>query len=302
MGKIRVKTIGDEEQEKVDVKKAQARADAKKAREEAEARRAHSASSEEAEDTTASAKPQTEETKTQDETEKESKTTEQEKVAVETKKQKKEYKKATTKKQQSASYQKAVSLIDKAKTYKLAEALPLLGQMKRAKFDETVELHINTIEKGISGSLTLPHGTGKATRVVIANATVDPKAVDDLIKAIETGKIEFDVLIATPDSMPKLAKVARVLGPRGLMPNPKNGTVTPKPDEVAKKFEGGQFNFKTESKFPILHLAVGKLSFGDEKLSDNIKTAVKAVKTKNIKSMTLKSTMSPGIRLDTATL
>ena len=174
--------------------------------------------------------------------------------------------------------------------------------MKRTKFDETVELHINTIEKGISGSLTLPHGTGKSTRVVIANATTDPNGVDELVKIIETGKIDFDVLIATPDSMSKLARVARVLGPRGLMPNPKSGTVTPKPEEIAKKFEGGQFNFKTESKFPILHLAVGKLSFGDEKLSDNIKTAVKAVKSKNIISMTLKSTMSPGIKIETASL
>lgn len=296
MGKIRVKTIGDEEQEKVDAKKAEARAMAKKAREEAEAR--HATESNVIENVAKQSQ-----TKETDETETVNTEGKQpEKIVTETKKTKKEYKKTSSKKHQSASYKKAASLIDKTKTYKLSEALPLLEKMKRAKFDETVELHINTIEKGISGSLMLPHGTGKATRVVIANATEDPKAVDELIKAIESGKIEFDVLIATPDSMPKLARVARVLGPRGLMPNPKNGTVTPKPDEIAKKFEGGQFNFKTEAKFPLLHLAVGKLSFGDEKLLDNIKTAVKAVKTKNIKSMTLKSTMSPGIRIETATL
>ncbi len=152
--------------------------------------------------------------------------------------------------------------------------------MKRTKFDETVELHINTIETGVSGSLTLPHGTGKATRVTIADVTQDEKAVDDLIKNIEAGKIDFDVLVATPPTMPKLAKVARVLGPRGLMPNPKNGTVTAKPDDIANKFAGGQFNYKTEAKFPILHLAVGKLSFGDKKLEENITTAVKAIKTK----------------------
>jgi large subunit ribosomal protein L1 len=293
MGKIRVKTIGDEEQEKVDAKKAEARAIAKKAREEAEVRRAASEDTTETDLGLSKAKPaeeKTEEVKAE------------EKPATETKKDKKEYKKATPKKHKSASYQKVISLVDKNKTYKLADALPLLEKIKRAKFDETVELHINTIEKGISGSLTLPHGTGKATRVIIANAGVDPKGVDELVKAIESGKIDFDVLIATPDSMSKLARVARVLGPRGLMPNPKNGTVTPKPEEIAKKFEGGQFNFKTEAKFPILHLAVGKLSFGDEKLSDNIKTAVKAVKTKNIKSITLKSTMSPGIKIETASL
>ncbi len=291
MGKIRVKTIGDEEIEKKDLKKTQARSVAKKAREEAEARRA-------AESDVIAIRQLTEK-QSQDEIAT-SPSAPRNDEKKETKKNKKEYKKAAAKKSQSASYQKAATLVDKNKIYKLAEALPLLEKLKRTKFDETVELHINTIEKGISGSLTLPHGTGKATRVVIANATADSKHVDDLIKAIELGKIEFDVLIATPDTMPKLAKVARVLGPRGLMPNPKNGTVTPKPEDIAKKFEGGQFNFKTESKFPILHLAVGKLSFGDKKLSDNITTAIKAVKTKNIKSMTLKSTMSPGIRIETA--
>jgi large subunit ribosomal protein L1 len=279
MGKIRIKTLGDEEQEKVDTKKAQARAEAKKAREEAEARRAAAEGTQEV------------------------KVVEKPVEKEEEPKKKVEIKKATTsKKKKSNSYQKALTLIDKTKTYKLAEALPLLEKMKRTKFDETVELHVNTVEKGISGSLTLPHGTGKATRVIIADVTQDEKAVDDLIKNIESGKIEFDVLVATPSTMPKLAKVARVLGPRGLMPNPKNGTVTPKPEDVAKKFTGGQFNYKTEAKFPILHLSVGKLSFGDKKLEENITTAVKAIQTKNIRSVTLKSTMSPGIKLETASL
>ncbi len=286
MGKIRVKTLGDEEVEKKDLKKAEARAVAKKAREEAEARHAAEAGQ------TANSKEETKEVTEE--------TTEEE--APKAKKDKKGYKKASAKKIKSASYQKIAGLVDVNKKYKLAEALPLLEKLKRAKFDETVELHINTIEKGISGSITLPHGTGKTTRVVIANAAVDAKQVDELIKSIEAGKIDFDVLVATPDSMPKLAKVARVLGPRGLMPNPKNGTVTPKPDEVAKKFAGGQFNFKTEAKFPILHLAVGKISFGDKKLQENITTAVKAIQTKNIKSITLKSTMSPGIKIETANL
>jgi large subunit ribosomal protein L1 len=285
MGKIRVKTIGDEELEKKDLKKAQARAEAKKAREEAEARHAAEAG-------------QTEEKK--EESKAETAHTEDPKAEKEVKKDKKNYKKAGVKKTKSTSYQKVEALLDKNKKYKLADALPLLEKLKRAKFDETVELHINTIEKGISGSITLPHGTGKAIRVVIANAAADPKTVDELIKKIESGKIDFDVLVATPDTMSKLAKVARVLGPRGLMPNPKNGTVTPKPDEIAKKFAGGQFNFKTEAKFPILHLAVGKLSFGDKKLSENITTAVRAVKAKNIRSMTLKSTMSPGIQIETS--
>lgn len=284
MGKIRIKTIGDEEQEKVDAKKAQARAIAKKAREEAEARNAAAEGN----------KPQAQEAKTEKQTEQATPEPKKEKVVVK--------KAISNKKKQSDSYQKVTAFVDKNKKYKLSEALLLLGKLKRAAFDETVELHINTTEKGISGSLTLPHGTGKTTRVTIANANEDPKQVDDLIKAIESGKIDFDVLIATPETMPKLAKVARVLGPRGLMPNPKNGTVTPKPDEIAKKFAGGQFNYKTEAKFPLLHLAVGKLSFGDKKLEENIITAIHAVKTKNIKSITLKLTMSPGIKIETASL
>jgi large subunit ribosomal protein L1 len=271
-------------EEKKDLKKAAARAEAKKAKEAAEARKAAES------ETKTETAPATEETKT------ETAEPEKKQVKVETKAT------AEKKKTMSVSYQKAASLLDKNKKYKLVDALPLLEKMKRAKFDETVELHINTNEKGISGNFTLPHGTGKQMRVVIANATADPKQVDDLIKSIEAGKIDFDVLVATPDTMPKLAKVARVLGPKGLMPNPKNGTVTPKPEEVAKKFAGGQINFKTEAKFPVMHLAVGKISFGDKKLTENIATAIQAVKTKNIKNITLKSTMSPAIKLDSASL
>lgn len=292
MGKIRIKTIGDEELEKKDQKKAQARLEAKKAREDAEARR-----------NAAEKTPEVKKAETT-ETNQDAQQAEKPKTEVATPKSVKQNanNQKSSKKKKSAQYQKIAVLIDKNKLYKLADALPLLEKMKRSKFDETVELHINTIEKGISGSVTLPHGTGKVTRIVIANHTQDPKQVEDLIKNIESGKIDFDILIATPETMPKLAKVARVLGPRGLMPNPKNGTVTPKPEDIAKKFEGGQFNFKTEAKFPLLHLAVGKISFGDKKLTENIATAVNAVKIKNIKSVTLKSTMSPGIRIETASL
>ncbi|MGH7203407.1 MAG: 50S ribosomal protein L1 [Candidatus Levyibacteriota bacterium] len=287
MGKIRVKTIGDEEIEKKDLKKAQARAEAKKAKEAAEARKA---AAEGESQTKAEAEPKAEEVKT-------------EKAEPEKKQVKAATKPSTDKeKKLSASYQKAASFVEKNRKYKLVDALPLLEKMKRAKFDETVELHINTNEKGISGNFTLPHGTGKQMRVVIANAAVDAKQVDELIKSIEAGKIDFDILVATPETMSKLARVARVLGPRGLMPNPKNGTVTPKPEDVAKRFAGGQINFKTEAKFPVLHLAVGKISFGDKKLTENIATAIQAVKTKNIRNVTLKSTMSPAIKLDSASL
>jgi len=272
MGKIRVKTVGLEDQENEEKKKAKARAEAKKAA---------AAKQKEAEGGPTAEAP----------------------VMSEASKAQKMKKKESSKGQsRSTKYVTVAALVDRNKKYKLAEALEILPKLKIAEFDETVELHINTLEKGIAGNVTLPHGTGKQMRVVVANQTEDAKGVEALIKEIESGQINFDVLIATPDSMPKLAKVARVLGPRGLMPNPKNGTVTPKPKEAMKKFEGGQINFKTESKFPILHLTVGKLSFGDKKLADNIKALISAVKLRSIKNVTLKSTMSPGIKLDTASL
>ena len=280
MGKIRVKSFGDEEIEKKQTKKDQARAEAKKAAEAAKAKAAGSAAEKEEVKTEAVETPEAE---------------------VKTEKKKVKIKKAA-KQKHSTGYLKTAASVEKNKKYKLDEALTLLETLKRAKFDETVELHLDTMEKGVSGNFTLPHGTGKLTRVAIANQTEDPKGVEDLVSKIEAGHIEFDVLIATPDAMAKLARVARILGPRSLMPNPKNGTVTPKPEVAAKVFEGGQINFKTEAKFPLLHLSVGKLSFGDKKLSANIKVALEAVKIKNIKTATLKSTMSPGIKLDTASL
>ena len=275
MGKIRVKSVGEEEQKSAkELKKEQAMAEAKKAREAAEARRAA-------------------ENGDEPEADAEEKAEKKETVVKKT---------VTKSEKHSDNYAKAASHVEKNKQYKLDEAVAILAKLQRAKFDETVELHINTNDKGISGSVTLPHGTGKDVKVVIANASEDMKAVEELVKSIESGKIEFDVLIATPDTMPKLAKVARVLGPRGLMPNPKNGTVTPKPADVAAKFAGGQVNFKTEAKHPVLHMAVGKVSFGDKKLIENIKEAVAAVKTKNVKNLTLASTMSPGIKVDVSSL
>lgn len=197
----------------------------------------------------------------------------------------------------SANYIASAKLIDKSKLYSVKEALELLEKAHLSKFDETVELHVNTASAGLSGQVTLPHGTGKQTRVAIIAPSKDAKAADELLKQIEAGKINFDILVATPDAMPKLAKVAKVLGPRGLMPNPKNGTITPNPEAVAKQYEGGQMHFKTEAKMPLLHVSVGKLSFGETKLSENIAAMLKAVKMENIKKVVIKSTMSPAIKL-----
>lgn len=261
MGKIRIKTLGDEEKEKKQQKDAKKRVEAKRA--------------EKVEETT----PQAEVSAERNE-------------EVKSKLKQKSF--ASKTRTRSAKYNDALTLIDKSKTYKLKDALEVLPKLQRAKFDETVELHLNTTGTGISGQVTLPHGTGKQIRVAIAD--------DALIAEIEKGSINFDILIAEPSMMPKLARVAKFLGPRGLMPNPKNGTITPNPAEVAKKYEGGAMNFKTEAKFPILHLTVGKVSFGEEKLSDNVKTLIKAIKTSNIKNATLKSTMSPGIKLDVTSM
>jgi large subunit ribosomal protein L1 len=189
----------------------------------------------------------------------------------------------------SQKYQTLSDQVDKSKTYSIKEALELLQTLQRKSFDETVELHLNTLTNGISGQITLPHGTGKVTHVAIAD--------DKLIAEIEKGIINFDVLVAEPAMMAKLAKVAKVLGPRGLMPNPKNGTITPKPEEVAKKYAGGQINFKTEAKAPIIHLTVGKMSFGPEKLTENIEALIAAIKKSNIMNATVKSTMSPGLKI-----
>lgn len=285
MGKIRVKTIGIEEDEKEQKKKAKERAEAKRI----EAAKAEGAAKKEE-------KEEAKELKTPQKAE--TQPSEDKKEAKAEKKESK-YKAKTSKKKQphSSSYLAMAKMVDKNKKYTLAEAIKILNSTKRTKLDETVELHINTLERGVSGSLTLPHGTGKASKIEIADYTADPKHVEELIKKITGGQVDFDILIATPDTMSHLARVARVLGPRGLMPNPKNGTIHPKPKEAAKKFEGGQINFKTEPKFPIIHLAVGKLSFEEKQLVENIKATIQAVQSKNIKNITLKSTMSPGIKI-----
>lgn len=200
-------------------------------------------------------------------------------------------KKTKFKKAKHSRSKKYLSLREQVekKNLPVSEALSLLEKLQRKTFDETVELHLNTSDAKISAQTTLPHGTGKSLKVKIAS--------DELIEEIEKGKVNFDILLASPAMMPKLAKVAKILGPKGLMPNPKNGTIVNNPEEAAKKYEGGLTFIKTESKAPIVHVAVGKVSFGPKKLGENIETVILAVKKENIKDATLKSTMSPGIKL-----
>lgn len=293
MGKIRVKTLGDESLEEEQKKEAHKRKEAKSA-----SRRTVKIPGMKGGERVVAVGPSEEEleklaTTASDAAIAEDKNSEKQRLqdSAKTVVAKKPQKKAAPR-ARSRRYQSVAAMVDKKKQYKLSEALELLPKLKLAKFDETVELHINTTEPGLSGQLNLPHGTGKKTRVAIAD--------DKLIADVEKGKIEFDVLLAVPQMMPKLAKVAKVLGPKGLMPNPKNGTITANPEEEAKKYEGGQMRYKTESKLPVMHLTVGKLSFGEKKLAENIKAIFAAVQAAKIKNATLKSTMSPGIKLDTA--
>lgn len=190
-------------------------------------------------------------------------------------------------------YKEALMKVDHGKLYKMADAIPLLREISLAKFDSTVEVHINTIEKGLRGTLSLPHGTGKEIKVMIA----DNSSIDKIIADVEKGKIDFHALVAHPSVMAKLAKVAKFLGPKGLMPNPKAGTISPEPEKVAAKIKGGEISWKTEAEFPIIHLVIGRLSFKDKQLEDNFYALVKSIGATKIKSITLKSTMSPGIKI-----
>ncbi|MBI2074651.1 MAG: 50S ribosomal protein L1 [Candidatus Levybacteria bacterium] len=279
MGKIRVKTLGDESLEAEQKKETRLAREARQAKKRQEAKKITKAPGMKGGERVVAVGPSEEELAA----------TEVPEVSKE--KPKKEKKaKFVKKRARSKSYQAATTIIDKTKTYPLSEALEILPKIGLAKFDETVELHINTIEAGLNGEVTLPHGSGKQVKVAIAD--------DALIAEIEKGKINFDVLLAEPQIMSKLAKVAKILGPKGLMPNPKNGTVTQNPEETAKKYEGGLVRFKTETKLPIMHFAVGKVSFGDKKLTENIQAVFSALPKTKIKNATLKSTMSPGIKLE----
>lgn len=217
----------------------------------------------------------------------------------------KKAKKEKKARKRSKRYIKAASLVDKTKTYPLAEAVSLVKKTSLTKFDGSVELHINLNpaslgekkdlpagRQGMRGSVSLPHGTGKQVRVLVAD--------DAIIADITAGKINFDILVAHPREMPKLAKVARILGPKGLMPNPKTGTVTEDTAKRAKELSTGKVNFKTEPDQPLIHLLVGKVSFEDKKLVENVNAMLAAVGRGKIAKATLASTMGPGVKIAVA--
>lgn len=207
-----------------------------------------------------------------------------------TKKEIVEEKKIVKTKKRGVKYQKASKLIDKNKTYSIKESIELLKKAKFAKFDESFELHLNLRDSQLKGEVVLPFGTGKQIKAVILD--------DKLLEEIEKGIINFDILIAHPSFMPKLVKLAKVLGPKGLMPNPKNGTLTPEPEKAVEKFKTGTLRYKSESKFPILHQIVGRVSFTEEQLLANIIALLKAVSKNKIESAFITITMGPSVKLN----
>jgi len=220
--------------------------------------------------------------------------------------------------QHGKKHRAAAQKIDKNKVYSLEEAVKLMKENKLAKFDESVEVHIKTNvdpkkgEQQVRGTVALPHGTGKTKRVAVITSTSEKEAKEagaDIVGGEEliekfAKKIDFDVLVATPEMMPKLAKVAKILGPKGLMPNPKTETVTTKIKEAVEALKKGRAAFKNDDSANV-NQAVGKLSFEDAKLIENIKVFIEAIekakpaafKGKLITNITVCSTMGNGIKI-----
>jgi large subunit ribosomal protein L1 len=220
-------------------------------------------------------------------------------------------------------YQEASKLVDKSKAYSPEEAVELAKKASYARFDETVELHLKmgvnprSADQQVRGVVLLPNGLGKKTRVLVftqgegiraaEEAGADYAGADELIKQIEGGWVEFDVSIATPDMMPKVAKLGRILGRRGLMPNPKSGTVVPPQDiaRVVSEARKGRSEFRLD-RTAIIHLPIGKVSFDKDKLLENLAAVVEAIvrakpsgaKGQYIRSAFLSTSMGAGFKLD----
>jgi large subunit ribosomal protein L1 len=188
----------------------------------------------------------------------------------------------------SKKYTAVRSQVDKTKFYDSFAAIELIKRLSYSKFEGTVTTDILLKEGTTQIDATLPHSTGKVLRVAIAS--------DELIKEIESGTINFDVLVASRQFVPKLAKLAKVLGPRGLMPNPKNGTITENPEAKKKELEGGKMTFKAEKKQPVMHVTIGKTSMETQALVENLNALMAALENRMVR-LTISATMSPGVKV-----
>lgn len=217
-------------------------------------------------------------------------------------------------------YQEATKLIDKTKIYSLKEALDLAAKTSKVKFDATVELHVRLgvdpkqADQNLRDSLVLPAGTGKSVRVAVfadedkvkeaKKAGADVAAGDEFLAQLDKGKIDFDVLIATPNVMAKLSKYARVLGPKGLMPNPKSGTVTADVAKAVEQAKAGRVEYRVDST-GIVHVGIGKVSFGSSKLKQNADAIVASLRQNKpsslkgtyVRSAVVTTTMGPSIKV-----
>lgn len=215
--------------------------------------------------------------------------------------------------------------IDRDAEYGLTEAVKMVKERASAKFDETVEVALNLgvdprhADQMVRGTVQLPNGTGKSVRVAVfakdakadeaREAGADVVGAEDLAEAVQKGELNFDRVIATPDMMPVVGRLGKILGPRGLMPNPKLGTVTPNVTEAVQAQKGGQVEFRVE-KAGIIHCGVGKASFDEAKIEENVRALVDAVmrakpsgaKGTYLKKAALSSTMGPGVRVETGSL
>jgi large subunit ribosomal protein L1 len=219
------------------------------------------------------------------------------------------------------SYQDVVKLVDRTRAYEPTEAMGLLRETTKVKFDATAEAHIRLgvdprhADQMVRGTVVLPHGVGKTVRVVVfaqgekaqeaLRAGADEVGGEDLVKRIEAGWLEFDVALATPDMMGQVGRLGRILGRRGLMPNPKSGTITFDLERAIREVKAGRVEFKVD-KTGIIHVPFGKASFEGDQLVDNLAALIdainrakpSAVKGTYFKSLTIASTMGPGIHVD----
>ncbi len=199
-------------------------------------------------------------------------------------------KKAVRPRKRSKRYSSLSKTVSKDNSKETKEAVEILSKLAAHTKIKTVELTINTRESGLRGEIKLPHSTGKEVKIAIFNADTESK--------INSGQIDFDMLLATPADMAKLAKHAKVLGPKGLMPNPKNGTVTTDPEKRAAELAaGGTLPYKTEAKAPIIHLNLGPITQNQSDLIDNINEAIKAIGPSKVKTAFLSCTQTPSVRL-----